>query len=85
MADVIIRGGDFGRPMVVTPGTPSERVRLLREAYAKAMKDADLLAEAKKGKMDVEPVSGEELQQLAEKMLSHPPRVVERVKKILGK
>ena len=84
-ADVIIRGGDFGRPQVFPPGTPAERVNILRNAMASALKDADLLGDAKRGKMDVEPVSGEELQELAAKMLSHPPAVIARVKNILGK
>ena len=39
----------------------------------------------RKRKLDVEYVSGEELQRLAEKMLSQPPGVVTRVKKLLGK
>ena len=85
VADVILRGGDFGRPWVMPPGTPKERVKILRDAYAKAMVDTTLLDEAKKGKMEVEPVSGEELQKLAETMIGQPPGVVARVKKLLGK
>ncbi len=84
VADVIIRGGDFGRPLVAPPGTSLERVRILREAHAKALQDAELVAEAKKGQMDMEPVSGQELQELAQKIMDQPPRVIERVKKILG-
>jgi len=85
VADVIIRGGDFGRPLVAPPGTPGERVKILRDAHAQALKDSDLLGEAKRGKMDVEPVSGEELEKLAQRMLAQPPAVIKRVKKILGK
>ena len=85
VADVILRGGDFGRPWVMPPETPAEVVKTMRTAYAKAMADPTLLDEAKKGKLEVEYVPGEELQKLAEKMLSHPPGVVARVKKLLGK
>jgi tripartite-type tricarboxylate transporter receptor subunit TctC len=85
VADVILRGGDFGRPWVAPPGTPKEHVQLLRDAYARAMADPQLLDDAKKGKMEVEPVRGEELQQLAEKMINQPPAVIERVKRVLGK
>jgi tripartite-type tricarboxylate transporter receptor subunit TctC len=84
VADVILRGTDFGRPWVTPPGTPKERVKILRDAHAKAMADPQLLEEAKKGKMEVEPVSGEDLQKLAEKMINQPPGVIARVKKILG-
>ena len=83
VADVILRGGDFGRPWVMPPETPPAVVQIMRAAYAKAMSDSALLDEAKKGKLEVEYVPGEELQQLAEKMISQPPGVVARVKKLL--
>ena len=85
VADVILRGGDFGRPWVMPPQTPPEIVKTMRDAYTKAMADPALLEEARKGKLEVEFVPGEELQKLAETMLSHPPSVVTRVKKLLGK
>lgn len=83
VADVILRGGDFGRPMIVGPGTPADRVNILREAYVKAMNNPELLAEAKKGRMDVEMVSGEQLQALAKRVMNQPPAVLKRVRKIL--
>ncbi len=85
VADVILRGGDFGRPWVMPPDTPAEVVKTMRGAYAKAMADNALLEEAKQTKLDVEYVPGEELQKLAEKMMSQPPGVVKRVKRLLGK
>jgi tripartite-type tricarboxylate transporter receptor subunit TctC len=83
VADVILRGGDFGRPMFVAPGTPADRVNILRQAYVKAMNNPELLAEAKKGRMDVELVTGEQLQALAQRVVNQPPTVIQRVKKIL--
>jgi tripartite-type tricarboxylate transporter receptor subunit TctC len=85
VADVILRGGDFGRPWVMPPATPPHVVNLMREAYAKAMADTAMLDEAKRTKLEAEYVPGEELQQLAEKMLSQPAKVVTRVKALLGK
>ena len=84
LAQVVMAGGDFGRPMMVTPGTPLERVKTLREAYLKALKDPEVVAEAKKGRMDVEPTSGEELEALVKEIFDSPPEVIERVKKLLG-
>ncbi len=84
VADVILRGGDFGRPWVMPPGTPKERVGEMRAAYAQAMADRALLDEAKKAKFEVDFVSGKALQKLAEKMIDQPPGVVARVKKLLG-
>ena len=84
VADVILRGGDFGRPWVMPPETPAEVVKIMRGAYAKAMADTALLDDAKKAKFDVEYVPGEELQKLADRMMSQPPAVVARVKKLLA-
>ena len=83
VADVILRGGDFGRPMFVGPGTPADRVNILREAYVKSMSNPELIAEAKKARMDMEPVTGEQLQALAKRVMNQPPAVIKRVRKIL--
>jgi tripartite-type tricarboxylate transporter receptor subunit TctC len=83
VADVILRGGDYGRPMFAPPATPADRVKILREAYAKALKDPELIAEAKKARMDMEPVSGDELQALTKRLMTQPAAVVQRVKKVL--
>ena len=48
-----------------------------------AMKDAELLAEAKKGRMDVEPSTGEELEELIKQVMDQPKEVSDRVKKLL--
>ena len=84
VAQVVLAAGDFGRPMMVTPGTPSERVKILREAYVKTLNDPEVLAEAKKARMDVEPTSGEELESLVKEIFDSPPEVLERVRKILA-
>jgi hypothetical protein len=47
------------------------------------MKDPELVAEAQKARWVIEPVSGEELQAVAERVMVQPPQVVEQVKRIL--
>ena len=84
VAQALLSGGEFGRPILVTPGTPLERVKILRESFSKTMNDAEFLAEAKKGKMDVEYTSGEDLEALAKEVLQQPQEVIEAAKKILG-
>jgi tripartite-type tricarboxylate transporter receptor subunit TctC len=83
-AEVILASGEFGRAMAASPGIPPERVKILREAYAKAMRDPGLIEEAKKGKMDMDPSSGEELQAIAKQAMEQPAEVIDRVKKMLG-
>ncbi|MEX0804145.1 MAG: tripartite tricarboxylate transporter substrate-binding protein [Candidatus Binatia bacterium] len=85
VAQILLASGDFGRPMMVTPGTPPERVKILRDAYVKTLKDPQALDEAKKSRMDVEATSGEELESLVKEIFDSPPEVIERAKKILGK
>ena len=80
----MLGGAEFGRFMLVAPGTPPDRVKMLREAYARAMKDPELIAEAKKGRMDMDPSTGEELQALLQEIMDQPPDVIERMKKILS-
>ena len=84
LAQVLLAAGDFGRPMMVTPGTPPDRVKILRDAFVKTLADPEALDEAKKARMDVDPATGEELEKLVNEIFSSPPEVVERVKKILA-
>ncbi len=81
--EVLAAGEGFGHPMMAPPGTPMDRVKILRDAYAKALGDPELVAEAQKGGWVIEPVSGEELQSLAERIMVQPAEVVNQVKKIL--
>jgi tripartite-type tricarboxylate transporter receptor subunit TctC len=84
VAKVILASGDLGRPFIVAPGTPPDRVIALRSAFAKVMTDPDLLAEAKKRGWDLDITTGEDLESLAKEIMVQPPEVIERVKKMLG-
>jgi tripartite-type tricarboxylate transporter receptor subunit TctC len=84
VVQTMLSGGEFGRPFLVTPGTPPERVKILREAFGKTLKDPELLAEAKKARMEVEHTPGEELEALIKDVLDQPPEVVDQAKKLLG-
>lgn len=83
VTQVFLAGDDLGRPMVAPPGVPADRVKLLREAYAKALKDPDLLAEVDKSRLDLDPSSGEEIQALIKELMNQKPEVIERVKRLL--
>jgi tripartite-type tricarboxylate transporter receptor subunit TctC len=85
LAKVILTAATLGRPITAPPGTPGDRVKILREAYAKALSDPDLLAEANKRNWDVEPVSGAELESRSKEVVAQPAEVIERMKWVLGK
>lgn len=74
----------FGRPYVLPPGTPEDRVKALRDAFMATAKDAAFLAEAEKAKIGVEPVSGEEVQKLVAEVFKTPPADALRAKQALG-
>jgi tripartite-type tricarboxylate transporter receptor subunit TctC len=81
-AQVLLAGDELGRPMVAPPGVPLERVKVLREAYSKALKDPELLDEVRKSRLDMEPISGQEIDDLYKDLMNQPPAVVELVKKL---
>jgi tripartite-type tricarboxylate transporter receptor subunit TctC len=73
----------FGRPYLVPPGVPAERVAALRKAFGAMLEDKLLLAEAEKLGLDIGPMGGEELQALVAKLYALPPTIVERAKQSL--
>ena len=66
----------MGRPLVVGPQVPAERVAILRNAFRDLMGDKDYQAEAKKIGIDVQPIYGEELQKIVEHTLSTPSELI---------
>ncbi len=84
LATVMLASNVFGRPMLTPPGVPAERVKILREAWNRTVKDTEFLAEAKKRRWPVEPVVGEELDALAKEVITQPPEVIQRLRKFLG-
>ena len=84
LAKVILTAATLGRPISAPPGMPAERTKILRQAYAKAIKDPELLAEAEKRGWDVNPLAGEELESLAKGVVAQPHEVIERMKWVMG-
>jgi len=76
---------EFQRPYTVPPGTPKERVQLLRKAFADTLKDPEFLAEAKKVKLQVTHTPGEEIEKYVEEMLSITPKAKELLSFLLTK
>ncbi len=70
-----------GRPYVMKPGTPAQLVKILSDGMAKAIDDPALKAEAKKAKMDLNFVSGEEALKVMNEVLGQPKDVVDEFRK----
>lgn len=73
----------FGRPYIMAPGVPGDRVTAVRKAFGAALADPALLADAEKMKLDISPTDGEALQTLVAKLYSYPRNIIERAKRSL--
>jgi len=71
------------RPYVLPPGTPKERVHILRTAFTATFKDPEFLGEAQKAKLDVNPADGAELERNVKEIFNLEPALVARLKEIL--
>jgi tripartite-type tricarboxylate transporter receptor subunit TctC len=73
----------FGRPFILPPGVPAERVAALRRAFMAALQDKDARAEARGMQLDLDPLAGEAVQAEVAKAYAMPVRIVERAKQSL--
>lgn len=65
-------------PLIAPPDVPADRLKALRAAFDATMKDKDFLVEANKLKLDVEPISGEEMHKLVQRLGTFDKAIVER-------
>jgi len=71
------------RPYVFPPNTPQERVQILRKGLAATLKDPEFLADAQRARLDLNPLSGEELEKTVTRTLALEKPLVEKLKAIL--
>jgi tripartite-type tricarboxylate transporter receptor subunit TctC len=84
VAKVMLVSATLGRPMMSTPGTPPDRVKILREAYLKTFNDPEVVQEAKKSRLDLQALPGIEVETQIRDVMNQPKDVIERVKKLSG-
>jgi tripartite-type tricarboxylate transporter receptor subunit TctC len=72
-----------GRPYVMHPDTPAEHLKTMRNAFAAAIKDPELIAEGKKAKMELDFVDGDEAVKVMKEVLSQPKDVVDEFSKYI--
>lgn len=70
---------EYQRPLTVAPGTPQERLQILRRALKDTLQDSEFLAQANKMKLDITYVSPEEIDKLVNEVLSVSPKVRENL------
>ena len=78
--DLALARLEFGRPFFMPPNVPADRVTAIRRAFDAVMKDKEFLAEADKLKIEVDPLTGEQVAALIEQIYKTPPETVARVR-----
>jgi hypothetical protein len=74
----------MARPFFAPPGVPAERVEVLRKAFDAAMKDPALIEDAAKQRLDLDPMTGAEMQAIFERLHALPQPVLERARALAG-
>jgi tripartite-type tricarboxylate transporter receptor subunit TctC len=82
--ELVFSQGVFGRPYILPPNVPADRVAALRKAFVAALDDKALRAEAAKMQLDVDPISGGDLQTLVSNIYATPQHLVERARRALS-
>jgi tripartite-type tricarboxylate transporter receptor subunit TctC len=77
---IILARNVMGRPYVAPPNLPADRVAVLRQAFMDTMKDKNFLAEADKMQLEINPVSGEDVEKLVKDVYATPPDIVAKAK-----
>jgi tripartite-type tricarboxylate transporter receptor subunit TctC len=73
----------FGRPFVLPPGVPADRVAALRRAFMAALADKDVVAAARGMQLDLDPLAGDAVQAEVAKAYAMPERIVARARQSL--
>ena len=84
MWDFVALASEFGTSFVTAPGVPEERLRILRRAFDATMRSDEMVADARKRHLDINPKSGEELDKLFATSGSPTPETIKHVARIMG-
>ena len=83
--ELILSALVMGRPFVVGPKVPADRVAILRAAFDATMKDKKFIAESKRGRLPLNPVSGKGVQKLLAGLYAFPKAVIDHARDAMSK
>ncbi|MDP2357556.1 MAG: tripartite tricarboxylate transporter substrate-binding protein [Beijerinckiaceae bacterium] len=83
IVEVLLSRLALGRPFIAPPGVPADRVRILRTAFRKSVEDPELIADAQKGRLAIDPIWGEQAQEIIATAYKTDPAVINRIRKII--
>jgi tripartite-type tricarboxylate transporter receptor subunit TctC len=80
---LILARQEMGRPFAMPPGVPADRVAILRAAFESTLKDPAFLADAQKLQMEVDPLTGAEIEALLKNAYAAPRPIVQRAAQLV--
>ena len=84
MIDVGIHGdSDIVRTYTLPPGTPNDRVQALRRAFDTTLKDPEFVADAKKSRLNIDPVAPDEIEKDIAGLFKLDPALIAKLKDVL--
>jgi tripartite-type tricarboxylate transporter receptor subunit TctC len=84
MIDVGIHGdSDIVRTYTLPPGTPKDRVQILRKAFEATLKDPEFAVDAKKSRLNIDPVAPDEIERDIAGLFKLDPALVSKLKEVL--
>jgi tripartite-type tricarboxylate transporter receptor subunit TctC len=75
---------EMGRPFLMPPGTPKDMVAVIRRAFDATLKDPQFLADAGKALLEVDPLTGEEMEQVLKRAYAAPKALVQKAAEYSG-
>jgi tripartite-type tricarboxylate transporter receptor subunit TctC len=84
LLDLLNVPASIGHPFILSKAVPPDRVKILRKAFEKTMKDPEFLADAEKAGRDISPISGEEVADMLKMLYATPPDIIKAARSILG-
>ena len=83
ITELVVSQQVFMRSYIAPPGTPADRIEMLRKAFEQTVKDKEFLDDAERMHIEIDPLSGAKVQDLVAKIYGTPSDVVEQARKAI--
>lgn len=84
VAQFMSRAVAIARPVAAPPGVPADRAQILRRAFDATMRDPAFLAEAEKLHLEIDPLTGEQVQDIVKSVLATPKPIIRQIQGMMG-
>ena len=84
MIELLLAANEMGRPFFLPPGVPKDRIQTLQNALVATAKDPKFIAEADKQGMELQLMTGDEVERLVARVYASPKAIVEMAKQIVA-